>query len=103
MSQNIVTLDTPSGFHLQVNVGWDRPLKEIFSNVVPDEKDPADYSRLHLASYRDARELALAFRAAGMPLPESILAAVENDRDRDVGNVQRTFDDAGDMLSSAVF
>jgi hypothetical protein len=100
MSQNIVTLDTPSGFRIEVRVGWDRPLEEIFSIVEPDENDPADYSKLHLAYYPDAMELARAFRDAGMPLPESVLAAVEIDRRLNLGNVMRTFDDVGDMLSS---
>jgi hypothetical protein len=98
MSQNRIVLAGPAGRRVQVTVGYDRPLRELFSNVVPDQRDPTDYSSIQLASYDDVGDLEQAFSAIGMPLPRQVLDAADRDQANNVGNVVRRYDSTGALL-----
>ena len=103
MSQNIITLSGPAGHDVQIRVGWDRPLSTWFSLVEQADDDPSDYSSLHLANFADVRDLARAFQRVGMPLPEAVLAAVEDDGIRGIGNLIREFSPTGVKIRESAF
>ena len=104
MSQNSINLTGPSGHPVRVTVGFDRPLSEIFSNVLPiKDDDPTDYSSVVLASFPTVDELAATFEALKMPLPSALLDTVRLDETFGAGNVVRTFDAHGTLIEQVVF
>ena len=103
MSQNHITLKTPTGRDLPVIVGWDRQLSEYFSNCLPDDDDDGDYSALTMQSYDDVEALAENFRQAGYALPRAVIDAVALDCEENAGNRIRVFDATGKLESEFAF
>jgi len=81
------------GREVVVVAGYDRPLKELFLQVLSDDGDPQSeeavlYSSLHEArrDWRDIDTLVQALADLGLIVPASMLDAVRCDQAMNVGN-----------------
>lgn len=99
MSRNTISVSGPSGLSVFVAVGWDRPLGEIFANVLPDEDDEADYSDVIFRNFESAQDVADALSAVGLSLPQSVIDALASDVASQAGNVIREFSSSGELIA----
>jgi hypothetical protein len=98
MSQNHIQVAGKNG-PINLIMGFDRPLRQIFCNPTPvNDDDPTDFSTLLFRGFSGIDELAKALTEVGLSVPESVLKAVEQDQQAEVGNVIRRFDAAGVQL-----
>ncbi len=104
MSQNILNTASPTG-PVQLIVGWDRRLQELFCNVMPlDDEDEGDYTDFLLnpgvGCIDDIKAL---LDKAGISVPPSMLDAAAADQATNAGNVVRRFAVSGALEQETVF
>ncbi len=104
MSQNILNTASASG-PVQLIVGWDRRLQELFCNVMPlDDDDEGDYSEFFLSpSLGSVEEIKELLQNAGITVPDTLLQAVATDQAHNAGNVMRRFSADGLIEQETVF
>lgn len=100
MSQNHIDLPGPAGHPVHLIIGWDRRLSEFFITPLPAEKDLTDYSDLLFSKVDGVEEIRQALSEIGMEVPQSVLDAVEADRQESAGNVCRWFDATGALIET---
>lgn len=104
MSQNILHTASKTG-PVEVILGWDRPLQELFCTVLPlSDDDTGDYDDFLLAPNLDSVEdLSALLAAASIQVPAAMLQAVAQDQAKNAGNVMRRFTLSGELEQETVF
>jgi hypothetical protein len=92
MSQNILQTSSAVG-QVRITAGWDKPLSEIFCNVlclddVPDDNIPGCVLENR---YESVDDICTSLKAADIELPDQMLEALRRDVETEAGNVIRVF------------
>jgi hypothetical protein len=99
MSQNHVELRGPAGLPVNVCVGFDRRLNELFCNVLADEADESDYSGACMFNAQSVDEIGKVLDSVGLKVPVAVLKAANEDMQANRQTVVRRFDAEGNLLT----
>ena len=104
MSQNILRTQSKTG-PVEVILGWDRPLQELFCTVLPlSDEDEGDYDVFLLQSGLDSTEdLTALLASVGIEVPALLMQTVALDMANNAGNVMRRFSLNGALEQETVF
>jgi hypothetical protein len=102
MTQHVYPAKDAEGNLVEIMVGWDRPLHEVFANVFPVMPDgkPDDVPVIStmdegVGCEMEADELKQWLETKGFALPESVYFALADDIEFNRGNVVTRYDEQG--------
>jgi hypothetical protein len=106
MTQHCYPAKDADGNPVEITVGWDRPLREVFANVFPVMPDGSTddcpvvstlSEKLGFARGMEAEDLAQWLETKGFSMPHTVLEALSDDIEFNVGNKLVQYDEAGNI------
>ena len=104
MTQHCYPAKDADGNPVAITVGWDRPLQEVFANVFPVMPDGTADDFPVISTLEDgfgrgmeAEDLAQWLETKGFSLPKTVLEALSDDIEFNVGNKCVQYDEAGNI------
>jgi hypothetical protein len=104
MTQHVYPATDANGNQVEIMVGWDRPLHEVFANVFPVMTDgtPDDIPVIStmaegIGRGMEADELEEWLEEKGFQMPEPVYFALADDIEFNRGNVVTRYDEQGNV------
>jgi hypothetical protein len=104
MTQHLYPATDADGNQVEIMVGWDRPLHEVFANVFPVMPDgtPDDIPVISTMAEgfgrgMEADELEQWLEEKGFQMPEPVYLALADDIEFNRGNIVTRYDEQGNI------
>ena len=104
MTQHYYPAKDADGNPVEIMVGWDRPLHEVYANIFPvmPGGEPDDFPVIStmqegIGAGMDADELEQWLEAKGFSMPAAVHSALADDIEFNRGNAMTRYDEAGNI------